>query len=120
MTVVMPEQVERRLIDLSKELDSAVKECNAAEMTFHKAKAEYEISMAKARMHAAEVFAERGVKATVQEKEDQAILGTATEMLNLADAEALVKASRQNVNRIRTQVDIARSVAASVRSSLEL
>ena len=120
MSVVMPQQVERRLIELSKELDVAVQECAEAEQKFHKAKGTYEIGMAKARLGVAQRLAELGVKATVQEKEDQAILDSVDEMWCLNEAEVLVKAARQNVNRIRTQVDIARSVAASVRSSLEM
>jgi len=40
--------------------------------------------------------------------------------LSLAIAEASVKASRANVNRIRTQVDITRSISSSIKATLEL
>jgi hypothetical protein len=38
----------------------------------------------------------------------------------LNSAEATVKAARANAQRIRTQVDIARSIGTSVRASLEM
>ena len=120
MSGLVPQQVERRLIELSKELDVVVQECTEAEQKFHKAKGSYEIGMARARLAVAQSLADYGAKATVQEKEDHAILDTVDEMWCLSESEVLVKAARQNVNRIRTQVDIARSVAASVRSSMEM
>ena len=42
------------------------------------------------------------------------------ERLVMATAEAIVRAARSNASRIRTQVDIARSVGTSVRTSMEL
>ena len=38
----------------------------------------------------------------------------------MATAEALVRASRANAQRIRTQVDIARSIGTSVRTSMDI
>jgi hypothetical protein len=35
-------------------------------------------------------------------------------------SEAVVKATRANMQRIKTQIDIARSVGTSVRSSMEI
>jgi hypothetical protein len=40
--------------------------------------------------------------------------------MKMAVAEAVVRAARSNASRIRTQVDIARSVGTSVRTSMEL
>jgi len=40
--------------------------------------------------------------------------------LQMSIAEAMVRAARSNAARIRTQVDIARSVGTSVRTSMEL
>jgi len=40
--------------------------------------------------------------------------------MNLSIAESSVKAARANANRIRTQVDIARSISVSVRASMEM
>jgi hypothetical protein len=38
----------------------------------------------------------------------------------IATVEAQVKAARANVQRLKTQVEIARSMSASVRSSMDL
>jgi hypothetical protein len=40
--------------------------------------------------------------------------------MQIGFAEAAVKAARANANRIKTQVEIARSIGTSVRTSLDL
>jgi hypothetical protein len=40
--------------------------------------------------------------------------------IKMATTEAMVKAARGNMARIKTKVDIARSVGSSVRASLEI
>jgi hypothetical protein len=117
---ITPAEIEQRLKYLSKEVDSAQTDANDAEHQYYTAKAGYEIGIAQARMQVASKYAERGVKATVQDKEDEALLGTSDLMVALYTAEAVVRAARGNVQRLRTQVDISRTVSASVRSSMEL
>lgn len=111
-----PQQVERRLLDLSKEIDESHKELMACESTFHVAKASYEIAMARSRMNKSHP----DFKLTAVQREDEALIDNAETHMNLAIAEASVKAARANVQRIRTQVDIARSISVSVRASLEI
>ena len=111
-----PQQVERRLLDLSKEIDESHQELVTAEQTYHVAKASYEISMARSRMNKSHP----DFKLTVVQREDEALIDNAEAHMNLAIAEATVKAARGNVQRIRTQVDIARSISVSVRSSMEI
>jgi len=111
-----PMQVEKRLLDLSKEIDEAHKDLINAEQVYHTAKASLEIAMARSRMS----VSHPDHKLTSVQREDQALIENADAHMNLALAEAQVKASRANANRIRTQVDIARSISVSVRSSLEL
>lgn len=118
--IVRPDQIERRLIDLSKELDEASRSCEAAEYAFFTAKGDYEIGVARARIGIGRKHADAGVKVTVQEREDEATLQTADLLTALYTAEAQVRAARANVGRVKTQVDLARSVSVSVRSSMEV
>jgi hypothetical protein len=118
--VATPAAIEARLVALGKELDDATDAAIAAEVAYLQAKPEYEIAVAKARMDIAAMFADRGVKATVQEKEDEALISTSTEYVNLGISEAAWKAAKANVARINTHIDIARTVSASVRSSLAM
>ena len=111
-----PMQVEKRLLDLAKEIDEAHKELVSAESVYHIAKSALEIAMAKSRMSASHP----DFKLTSIQREDQALIDNAEQHMQLAIAEAQVKAARANANRIRTQVDIARSISVSVRASLEL
>ena len=114
--VVTPADIEKRLIELARELDDVFQDLVDAERIYHKSKATYEISLARARMQ----YATAEKKYRVQELEDLALLAVEDLHFDLAKADALVKSARANVNRIRTQVDIARSVGSSVRASLEI
>lgn len=113
---ITPVQIESRLGKLSGEIEEAHKDLIASEAAYHTAKAAYEIAMAKSRMS----VAHPDHKLTSTQREDMALLENAELHMNLAIAEAQVKSSRANVNRIRTQVDIARSISVSVRTSLDL
>jgi hypothetical protein len=64
--------------------------------------------------------APNGKNYTVQEREDMALLDNQPAFTQLNLMEARVKASRANVNRIKTQVEIARSIGTSVRTSMDL
>lgn len=111
-----PMQVEKRLLDLSKEIDEAHQDLVACEHAYHTAKASLEISMARSRMS----VAHPDHKLTSTQRDDVALIENAELHMNLSVAESSVKAARANANRIRTQVDIARSISVSVRASMEL
>lgn len=113
---ITPMQIEKRLTDLSREIEEAHNQLVLAEQTYHMTKAELEIAMARSRM----AVAHPDHKLTSVQREDMALLENSEAHMNLAIAEAQVKAARANNNRIRTQVDIARSISVSVRSSLDL
>ena len=117
---VTPMQVEARLISLSKEIDSAQVDLNEAEKQYFTIKAQYEIALAKSRKALAGAKNSEGKSLTATEKEDSALIENEDLHLQMASAEILVRASRGNASRIKTQVDIARSIGSSVRSSLEL
>lgn len=113
---ITPMQVEKRLTDLSREIDEAHKDLVDAESKYHTAKANYELAMAKSRIS----VSHPDKKMTSALREDVALIENEELHMHLAIAEATVKAARANVNRIKTQVDIARSISVSVRSSIEL
>ena len=111
-----PMQVEKRLVDLTREVDEAHNDLIDAEQLFHTTKASLEIGMARSRM----AVSHPDFKLTSVQRDDQALIENADQHMALAHAEAQVKAARANANRIRTQVDIARSISVSVRASMEL
>jgi putative lipase involved disintegration of autophagic bodies len=112
--MVTPQSIENRLLTLSKEVDDAHQFLETAEIDFHKAKSDYELAMAGSRLSYGKD------KLRVQDVQDLALTTNSHLYRALNSAEAVVKAARANATRIRTQVDIARSVGTSVRSSLEL
>lgn len=112
--MVTPQAIENRLATLSKEVDEAHDFLEKAEYAYHKAKTEYEIEMAHSRMKLSTE------KMRVQDVQDCALLACQDQYRAVNQAEAVVKAARGNSMRIRTQVDIARSIGTSVRASLEM
>jgi hypothetical protein len=117
--VVTPMQVERRLLHLSRELDQSQEALVEAERAYMNAKSEYEIESASARMRERQYSLESGNKITVNELDDRALLRCRIQLRKLGEAEAIVRAERANAVRIRTQIDIARSIGTSVRKSME-
>ena len=119
MSVVTPVQVESRLKDLSKLIDEAHNDLIDAESSYHRTKAEYEISMAQSRLALANQTSPTGRNFTVGERDDMALIENKDAHRVVAEAEAVVKANRANVARLRVQVDIARSIGTSVRTGMD-
>jgi len=113
-----PAEVEARLIGLSREYDDAYQNLATADEHYLVRKSELEIAMAKSRMKYAGLSSPTGKNYTVGEREDNALIDNAEEHTALAYAEATVKALKENAKRIQLQVDIARSVAALIRSEM--
>lgn len=118
--IITPAQVEQRLMQLSGLLEKAQAQLNSAEEQYTTAKAEYEIALAKSRVALATEVGVNNKLLTATEKEDKALIANETKHLVLASTEILVKAARANVAHLKTQVDIARSIGSSVRSSMEV
>lgn len=118
--IVTPAMVEQKLRGLSREVDEAHKVLVEVETVYHVVKADYEIAMAKSRMNYATKSSPTGKNYTVQEREDLALTENEELHRNLAVTQAKVLASRGNTNRLKMQVDIARSVGTSVRTSMDL
>jgi len=120
VNVITPAQVEQKLVQLSHEYDDAHDQLESAEMLYAEAKSTYEINIAKARMSIGQRALNAGRKVTVQEKEDEALIECHAEYTAHNASEAVVRAARANATRLRTQIDIARSVGTAVRAALEL
>ena len=118
--IITPQMVENHLRKLSKEIDEAHTELQEAESYDLSCKAQYEIALARTRLDLARRSSPSGKNYTVGEREDMAIIENDSLHLQLASAEAIVKGARANAQRIRTQVDIARSVGTSVRTSMDI
>jgi hypothetical protein len=118
--IITPQMVENHLRKLSKEIDEAHTELQEAETHYLSCKAQYEIALARTRLDLARRSSPSGKNYTVGEREDMAIIENDSLHLQLASAEAIVKGARANAQRIRTQVDIARSVGTSVRTSMDI
>ena len=114
--MITPEKVENRLYELSKEIDNAHEDLVKAEKFYHTSKAVFEIAIARARIN----IGTNNLKLRVGDVADKALIECEQEWVDLQTAEALVKAARANSNRVRTQVDIARSIGTSVRSALDI
>lgn len=115
-TPITPERVENRLYELSKEIDEAHEELSRAELRFHRAKTAFEVAIARERIE----VGTSNQKMRVQDVADIALLRCAEQHHEAQIAEALVKSARANAQRVRTQVDIARSIGTSVRASMEI
>jgi hypothetical protein len=118
--IITPAMVEQKLRGLSKEVDEAHKVLIEIETIYHSVKADYEIAMAESRMTFAMQSSPTGKNYTVGEREDMALIQNEELHKDLAIAQAKVLASRGNTNRLKMQVDIARSVGTSVRTSMDL
>lgn len=113
---ITPERVENRLYELSKEIDTAHDDLVTAEKAYHIAKGNFEVSVARARLN----IGLNNLKLRVGDVADRALVECEQEWYALQQAEALVKAARANAARVRTQVDIARSIGTSVRAAMDV
>lgn len=114
--ILTPERVEQRLMGLSSMMDTAQESLEKCEIEYANAKSIYEIAMAESRIR----LGSGESKLRVQEIEDHALVLCQEKYFDLNLKEAMVKSARSNIQRVRTQVDIARSLGTSVRSAMEL
>jgi hypothetical protein len=111
--MITPERVEKRLLELSGEIDEAQNELNDLELSYYTKKAESEIGLASIRLSLSDV------KMTVQARDDKALTAMGDTHIVINVLEAQVRAARGNVARVKMQIDIARSIGTSVRASYD-
>lgn len=113
--ITTPQQVEQQLVRLMNELDTATETLAEARVAAEESKEDLDNAMAKARL----LLAEDGKKRTVQQREDEAWL-LCTEQRRLANAHAVrLSMVRDDIARIKMQLDATRSLGTSVRSSMD-
>jgi len=118
--MITPAQIEKRLYELSKEMDEAHTQMVEDETRFSNTKAKYEIAMARTRLELASKSSPTGKNYTVGEREDMALIQNEHLHLELSVADTAAKASKANMSRIKTQVDITRSISSSIKATLDL
>jgi hypothetical protein len=120
MSVYTPADVEAKLVALSQEYDVGHADLDRAEMMYADAKAAAEIEGARARMYIRARALTAGRKITVGEVDDESTVQCAEQITALYTSEAIVRAARANATRLRTQIDIARSVGTAVRAAMDM
>lgn len=110
-----PDEVEEHLSDLLGEIIEGQKKSVEAENKYANAKWIFETRIAKAR-----VALSSQSKMRVGEIQDHALIKCEAEYQELLLSEALAKIAKTNLNSLMTQVDIIRSIGASVRASLTI
>lgn len=118
--VVTPAEVEAKLISLSQQLDDAHDKLEQAELAYGNSKPDWDLGAAKTRLKVRARAADSGRKMTVQEIDDEALIRCEAEYVAFCAADALVRVARANVNRLKVQIDIARSVGTAVRAAMEI
>jgi hypothetical protein len=105
---VLPNQTEvvKRLSELSRMLDLATEEIAKVDDTAVKAKAVYEVAYARS-------FLESNGSMDVRRQE--AILACSDQRLAMEIAEAQVRAVKERINTLRSQISIGQSLSAAIR-----
>ena len=118
--IVTPAQVEKRLYDLSKDIDEVQRNLEITEKAYYETKAAYEIGLARVRMTYASKSSPTGKNYSIQERNDMALIECEDLHFQLASIEATVRAVRGKAAAIRSQVDVARSIGTSVRAAVDI
>lgn len=103
-----PTVVEQRLAELSKALDDAVKNLAVLDETWVRAKHAYELAYARAYLTAE--------GKTVDDRKANALPVVADLLFTQELAEAVLRAAKEQVRTLRTQIDVGRSLGAGLRA----
>ena len=110
--MITPLKVQERLFNLSHQIDENYKDLVQDETDYHRIKSQYEIAMARSRIKLSDG------KHTAQGREDLALLENEDLHFELATMEAKIKATRGLTNKLKTQVEITRSISASIANEM--
>jgi len=112
-----PVQIESELRAKYHELDDAQQMLNLARAQYDTAKPTHVGAHAKARTQIKMDARIKGDKLTVQDLDDLTVIATLDEYQALIVAEGMVAAAKGNVTKCLAQIDILRSLGASVREA---
>lgn len=110
-----PMDIEVRLHDLSNALTDAHADLSDAEYAYQNSKVALEVAMARSRI---KYGGAEGRRMTVQEKEDMAVVDNEVVMQAHAVDIGVIRACRANVDRLKVQIDVARSQGSLIRSAI--
>lgn len=113
--ITTPQQVERQLVNLMSQLEMATAELAEARTTVEQADREYKNALARARLSLAGAVP----KLTVQERADKALLMCDEQFIALGAAQVALSVCRDEIYRIKQQLDATRSLGTSVRASMD-
>jgi hypothetical protein len=113
-----PNEIGLKLLWLSRALDSGSDALNQAEDAYIRAKSRYEKARAVAVLRIADELA--GTKALAAERDAKVTEATYQEWLDLEVAESAIRKAKEEQRVRHSQVDIARSLSAYVRSEIAL
>lgn len=105
---MLPNQLEvvKRLSELSKLLDAATDEIAKLDDTAVRYKAAHEVAFARSFL---------SVEGSMDHRKQVAILACADEKLAMELAEAQVRAVKERINTLRSQISIGQSLSAAIR-----
>lgn len=105
---MLPTQIDivKRLSELSRLLDAATVEIAELDEAAVRAKSMYEVSFARAFL---------GVEGPMDQRKQESILACADERLAMELAEQKVRACRERINTLRTQISTGQSLSAAIR-----
>jgi hypothetical protein len=116
MDHLTPAQIEKRLLQLDGENERVHEALREAESRL--ALAETSLRLARARA-LIDTF-KKPEKITVQQREALVDLACEAELVELQVATTIAKAARSKVAEIKTSIDIARSLGATIRSAMDM
>ena len=105
---VLPNQTEvvKRLSELSRMLDAATEEIATLDDFAVRAKSSYEVGFAKSFLSS---------EGSMDQRKQVAILACSDEKLAMEIAEAQVRAVKERINTLRSQISIGQSLSAAIR-----
>jgi hypothetical protein len=106
-----PMQLINELNMLSDDLDHATEDMINADYHATDAEQKYRMAYAKAFLEA---------QGTVQQKEQITVIATSTERYDMEIAKQILRASKANVDSIKSRIEVSRSLSALTRSEMAL
>src|SRR5213592_1086005 len=113
---ITPMEVEKRLLELTDELDEAQDLLARAEIDFAEAEYRNRQALAEARLR----IGNEERRTTDAQRKDEATVLCKRQDWDFVMADAKVRIARSTVFAIRTKIDVARSLGTSVRSAMDV
>lgn len=114
--ILTPAEVEQMMVSLSTELESLTEQMENDEQDLYAKEGAFEISRARV----LEALSRDGVRRNAATVDAMVLLECKREWEEMREAKRVCEADRRQIARVKYQIDVARSLNASVRSSMEI